>query len=1106
MPIRVQCPQCGKEYNVGDDKAGRRFQCKGCQFSVVVPVPAAAEDDDPFAGMDDFSEDYTSPSPKPAGAKNSTSGKGGAKGKGNKKGKSVSSGGLPLGAWIGIGVAAVAAIAVGVFLMMRGGDDDEGNGAGNNTVAGGSAGAGAPAIESVEDLEGARENLETIVHAMYEYERRWQTFPVSPQVPDSHDSEEKSYLSWRVHLLPFLDQQALYDQFHLNEPWDSPHNAALTNQMPDVFKSPGDAAGVTTTRYLTFVGPGTAYEDEGPRLQDIRDRTSDTILLAQVPASKAVPWTKPEDAVFDPANPFSCIGAIPPRGMPIAWADAATSFLSPTTDAAAFASFIGRDDGQTTDESLILRQPIAGEVSIAAVPANPPTGDGGSAATTGPSGSASTTASTAPAHTPTLAELNATMLQLKQIVLGMHNYHDTFFTLPVNPNAAAALGPDGQPFLSWRVHLLPFVDQQNLYQQFHLNEPWDSPHNLPLADLMPDIYKSPSDEPAATTTRFVVFSGPNAPFDGGIGKRFSDFIDGLSNTILIAQVPADHAVPWTKPEDAVFDATDPLACIGAIPPEGLPIALADGACFFLSPEADATSFANYVQHADSQVIAGDLLLSKPANYVPFEPPSTPPTGPLHLAYMTDDCIGLVHIAPQHLLEAEWLMASLPPEATAGAPVPLESLEEALFWIVPRADANVPSEPDTQFALSFSQPTSAAELPLSQMYQGNAYMHANDTIVFAIDDRFERMFQGTSGASPLAGSLRSEQLDADVYIAVQLKSESFSVDWSEAELMLAPAGELGNGLMQAQQVQLAFRANESPLLKVWLTFPDDATATSYKTALEQQLPQMLDLQKSDPIAGPLATLLADAWSVSQEAGSVSLEIAHSDALTAELASMISALMTPAVMINRDITSRQQSENNLSQILIASHNYHDVFNSFPVPTANEQYFDEDGKPFLSWRVHLLPYLDEVELYQEFRFDEPWDSEHNIQLLERMPAVFEVNDAYLADLDPGMTRIVRADGEGTLFQNGAGSRIQNVTDGTSNTAYCFAVGPEHAVPWTKPEDIVIDFMQPIWPQLAVPEGEEFLVGFCDGAVRHLPTTIDEDNLRRLLLHNDNEVLELP
>ena len=69
----------------------------------------------------------------------------------------------------------------------------------------------------------------------------------------------------------------------------------------------------------------------------------------------------------------------------------------------------------------------------------------------------------------------------------MHNYHDTYGTFPP---AATTDGAD-KPLLSWRVAILPFLEQQPLYEQFHLDEPWDSPHNKTLIEQMPQVYAIP---------------------------------------------------------------------------------------------------------------------------------------------------------------------------------------------------------------------------------------------------------------------------------------------------------------------------------------------------------------------------------------------------------------------------------------------------------------------------------------------------------------------------------------------------------------------------------------------------------------------------------------
>ena len=121
--------------------------------------------------------------------------------------------------------------------------------------------------------------------------------------------------------------------------------------------------------------------------------------------------------------------------------------------------------------------------------------------------------------------------------------------------------------LSWRVHILPFLDEAELYAQFRLDEPWDSPHNLALLPKMPEAYESrwPLDSPAEGYTLFQRPVGHGAVDPGdGKGIRFRQITDGSSNTILIVQVNSNHAVPWTKPADYVFDPADPLRGLGGI--------------------------------------------------------------------------------------------------------------------------------------------------------------------------------------------------------------------------------------------------------------------------------------------------------------------------------------------------------------------------------------------------------------------------------------------------------------------------------------------------------------------------------------------------------------
>jgi hypothetical protein len=163
---------------------------------------------------------------------------------------------------------------------------------------------------------------------------------------------------------------------------------------------------------------------------------------------------------------------------------------------------------------------------------------------------------------------------LRQLALAMHNFHDVYSAFP----ARASLGKDRKPRLSWRVHVLPFLEHTELYREFHLDEPWDSPHNKDLIAKMPDVFRS-SPHAAEGRTSYVVPVGSSTSPRGGevatifppafagadkdptaarpLGLPLGSILDGSSNTLLILEVPAENSVIWTKPDDWEVDAKDP---------------------------------------------------------------------------------------------------------------------------------------------------------------------------------------------------------------------------------------------------------------------------------------------------------------------------------------------------------------------------------------------------------------------------------------------------------------------------------------------------------------------------------------------------------------------
>jgi len=216
----------------------------------------------------------------------------------------------------------------------------------------------------------------------------------------------------------------------------------------------------------------------------------------------------------------------------------------------------------------------------------------------------------------------------------------------------------------------------------------------------------------------------------------------------------------------------------------------------------------------------------------------------------------------------------------------------------------------------------------------------------------------------------------------------------------------------------------------------------------------------------------------------------------MAGVGAGLMLPAVSKVRDAASRTKSQNHLKQIGLAWHNFHDTRGFFP-----QDVVDQNGKPLLSWRVSILPYIEEEALYRQFKLDEPWNSEHNLKLLARMPKIYESPNLPPV---PGMTYYKAFSGPGTVLESGKRIKFTDIKDGTSNTILVIEAGP--AVLWTKPEDNPFDPKKPLPKLEPLPHGTQTNVLFCDGAVRTLDLKkIGEKKLRLLIMRNDGQPIEI-
>jgi hypothetical protein len=195
--------------------------------------------------------------------------------------------------------------------------------------------------------------------------------------------------------------------------------------------------------------------------------------------------------------------------------------------------------------------------------------------------------------------------QLKQLAIAMHSHAETYKgRFP----AVANFDKQGKPLLSWRVQLLPFVGEKELYQQFHLDETWDSPHNRELIARMPHIYRGPNHKlNREGKTIYLAPVGKDVAFSGGPeGARMpADFPDGTANTILLVEAGDDQAVVWTRPDDLKYNPAQPEKGLGGHFAGGFLVALADGTARFVPSTISKKTLEGAFTRSGGEVLGPD---------------------------------------------------------------------------------------------------------------------------------------------------------------------------------------------------------------------------------------------------------------------------------------------------------------------------------------------------------------------------------------------------------------------------------------------------------------------------------------------------------------------
>ena len=355
-------------------------------------------------------------------------------------------------------------------------------------------------------------------------------------------------------------------------------------------------------------------------------------------------------------------------------------------------------------------------------------------------------------------------------------------------------------------------------------------------------------------------------------------------------------------------------------------------------------------------------------------------------------------------------------------------------------------------------------------------------------------KGAAEASPLSAQLQTF-VDRDFAVAIDLAPVDAMSKSGQLELPF-PVMLFAAPLLKCRILSLAADINGGNLLQVNLVAANESGA--------KQLHGMLNPLLKDGIAKaraakdgpglpaeaspflPLGEKMLDGIKLTQTGDLLSLVVARPAGLE-DLPTLARPMLVEAAERKREVAKR----NDLKQIGLGMHNFHDSYTHLPA-------HDRGGSEAvgLSWRVHILPYLNESPLYNEFHMDEPWDSEHNKALIPRMPKVYGTSAE-------GKTSMHVFVGEGTPL-GGKPIGFRDVTDGLSNTLVVVRAGDDTADIWTKPGGLTFDKANPIAALGNI--ADKFDVLIMDGSAKSLPKTIDATILGNLIIYNDGNPIEIP
>lgn len=209
-------------------------------------------------------------------------------------------------------------------------------------------------------------------------------------------------------------------------------------------------------------------------------------------------------------------------------------------------------------------------------------------------------------------------------------------------------------------------------------------------------------------------------------------------------------------------------------------------------------------------------------------------------------------------------------------------------------------------------------------------------------------------------------------------------------------------------------------------------------------------------------------------------------------------------SRPAPGRLECKSHMKQLALAMHNYHEAYGCFPPAYIA----DKDGRPMHSWRVLLLPFLEFRPLYEQYRFDEPWNGPHNQKLAALPLQIFRCPLDTSSETNTSYFVVV---GSQTVFPGAVPVSTKDIPDGTSNTVLLVEAA-DSGINWLEPRDMsyeeAIRGLNPKsgWGISSHHKDGGACVAFGDGSVRYLPDDTPVDQLQRILERNDGQPVSWP